>query len=196
MIERAMMEELAGHRIASPGVYLQEMPYPCFKYDRFTVTLIYVLPLAMLFAWLFPVAMTTRAVVREKESRLKEFMKMMGVSEGLLRLSWFLHSVVVLLLSVVCITVLLKALGVLPATNWFILFLFLTLYAVVMLSYSFLMSAFFNNANLAACVAALLYFLVFFAHVTIVPKLNSLSPIVIGLCVSASNDVEFECITL
>ena len=180
-----MAEELIGHRVSSPGLYLQRMPYPCYKDDRFTITLLYVLPLAMLFAWLFPVSMTTRAVVREKESRLKEFMKMTGVSEGLLRLSWFLHSAMVLMLSVVGITVLLKAFGILPATNWFILFLFLTLYAVVMLSYSFLMSAFFNNANLAACVAALLYFLVFFAHVTIVPNLNSLSPIAIGVSVSA-----------
>lgn len=179
-----MIEEIAGHRIASPGVYLQEMPYPCYKDDRFTYSLLYVLPLAMLFAWLFPVAMTTRTVVREKETRLKEFMKMMGVTEGLLRLSWFLHSLVVLLFSVVLITSILKLSGVLPATNVLVLFLFLTLYAVVMLSYSFLVSAFFNNANLAACVAALIYFLVFFAHVTIVSNLNSLHPVVIGVCVS------------
>lgn len=69
MIERAVMEEIIGDRVASPGVYLQEMPYPCYKRDRFTISLLYVLPLAMLFAWLFPVAMTTRAVVREKETR-------------------------------------------------------------------------------------------------------------------------------
>lgn len=184
MIERAVMEEILGHRMASPGVYLQEMPYPCFKSDEFTISLLYVLPLAMLFAWLFPVAMTARAVVREKETRLKEYMKMMGVGEGLLRLSWFLHSMGVLLISVVFITLLLKLSGVLPATDGFILFLFLTLYAVVMLSYSFLVSVFFNNANLAACVAALIYFLVFFAHMSIVPNLRALSPVVIGLCVS------------
>ncbi len=179
-----MMEEIVGHRISSPGVYIQEMPYPCYKEDPFTVSLLYVLPLAMLFAWLFPVAMTARAVVREKEVRLKEFMKMMGVSEGILRLSWFIHSFGVLLVTVVFITLLLKLGGVLPATNGLILFLYLALYAVVMLSYSFLVSAFFNNANLAACVASLIYFLVFFAHVTIVPNMNSLSPVVIGVCVS------------
>lgn len=184
MIERAVLEEVVGDRVASPGVYIQEMPYPCFKRDRFTISMLYVLPLAMLFAWLFPVAMTARAVVREKETRLKEFMKMMGVGEGLLRVSWFLHSMAVLLVSVVGITLLLKLSGILPATDGFILFLFLTLYAVVMLSYSFLVSVFFNNADLAACVAALLYFLVFFAHVSIVPNLSSLSPIAIGVCVS------------
>ena len=179
-----MMEEIVGNRVASPGVYLQEMPYPCYKEDLFTITMLYILPMVMLFAWMFPIAMTTRAVVREKETRLKEFMKMMGVGEGLLRLSWFIHSMIVLMFSVVGITLLLKLGGILPATNGFILFLFLTQYAVVMLSYSFLVSAFFNNANLAACVSALLYFMVFFAHVSIVPKLDSLSPVAIGLCVS------------
>ena len=184
MIERAVLEEIVGDRVASPGLYLQEMPYPCYKEDRFTISLLYVLPLAMLFAWLFPVAMTTRAVVWEKETRLKEFMKIMGVGEGLLRVSWFLHSLAVLLFSVLGITALLKLGGLLPETNVVVLFLYLLLYAVVMLCYSFLMSSFFNNANLAACVTALVYFLVFFAHVTIVPNLNSLNPIVIGLCVS------------
>ena len=150
------MEEIAGRRVASPGVYLQQMPYPCYKRDRyahllgpipihqsysidcicitcnlpiirphsqaplpslprnkanmrlasmllklppsllpsltlththkytrihthtythththththsFTAALLFVLPLTMVFAWLFPVAMTTRAIVQEK----------------------------------------------------------------------------------------------------------------------------------
>ncbi len=41
----------------------------------------------MLFVWLFPVAMTVRGVVLEKESRLKEYIKMMGVSDTQLHLS-------------------------------------------------------------------------------------------------------------
>ena len=184
MIERAVMEEIVGHRVASPGIYLQEMPYPCYKEDTFTLALLSMLPLAMVFAWLFPVAMTTRSVVMEKETRLKEYMKMMRVSEGLLRFSWFLYSMILFLPSIVGITLLLKFCGILPATDGFILFLFLTLYAIVMLSYSFLISAFFNNANVAACVGALIYFLVVFAHPAIILNLNSLSPVIIGLCVS------------
>ncbi len=31
------------------------------------VAMLWVLPLCMVFAWLFPIAMTVRAVVREKE---------------------------------------------------------------------------------------------------------------------------------
>ena len=187
MIERAMVEEIVGERVSSPGLYFQQMPYPCYRSDAFSSSLILVLPLTMLFAWLFPVAMTVRSVVNEKQTRLKEFMKMMGVGEGLLRLSWFINSFGVFFVSVVGITLLLKLGGVLLFTNGLILLLYLTLYAVVLLSYSFFVSAFFNNANLAACVAALVYFLVFFAHMTLVTKMTYLSPITVGICVSTYN---------
>ena len=179
-----MLEEILGIRVSSPGVYLQQMPYPCYKFDVLTAYLLYMLPIGMVIAWLFPVAMTTRAVVSEKQMRLKEFMKMMGVGEGLLRLSWFLSSMAVFSVSVVGITLLLKVGEVFPATSWLILLLYLTLYAVVMLSYSFLVSVFFDNANLAACVASLIYFLVFFAYVSITANMNSLSPLTFGVCVS------------
>ena len=33
MIERALAEQLTNKRIASPGVYIQQMPYPCWKED-------------------------------------------------------------------------------------------------------------------------------------------------------------------
>ena len=34
MVERAAIEELADKNITSPGVYIQEMPYPCYKRDK------------------------------------------------------------------------------------------------------------------------------------------------------------------
>jgi hypothetical protein len=88
MVERALLEEivathgdsgntsLAG-RVAMPGSYVEQMPYPCHEADRFTQAMEFVLPLTMIFAWLFPIAMTIRGIVREKETRLREFMKMM-----------------------------------------------------------------------------------------------------------------------
>ena len=186
IVERAMVDEIVGLKVASPGLYVQQMPYPCYVKGIFSkpLIMIYLVPLAMLFSWLFPVAMTTRAVVREKETRIKEYMKMMGVGEGLLRLSWFLHSFLVLLVSVVGITLILKLSGVLLAIDGLLLFLYLTIYAMAMLSYSFLVSAFFTNANLAACVATLTYLMVFLAQVPLITYFSSLSPVVIGICVS------------
>ena len=33
MVERGVMEEIVGHRVASPGAYLHEMPYPSYNED-------------------------------------------------------------------------------------------------------------------------------------------------------------------
>ena len=49
-----------------------------------------------------------RAIVSEKEQRLKEVMRMMGLGDGALRLSWYLTSLAVLTVSVAAIALILK----------------------------------------------------------------------------------------
>ena len=178
------MEQILGYRVSSPGVYLQQMPYPCYRRDKFNITLFFFLPLTMLLAWMLSVAMSTRTVVREKESKQTEIMKIMGVSGGLLRLSWFLYSIVISLLSILGMVILLKNFGLLPKTNWFLLFLFLTIYSLATLNYSFLVGSFFNNANLAACASASIYFPVVLVIFVMIPNLNSIGPLILGACVS------------
>ena len=75
---------------------------------RFTESMIVVLPIAMTLAWMFSVAITVRAIVAEKEQRLKEVMRMMGLGDGALRLSWYLTSLAVLTVSVAAISLILK----------------------------------------------------------------------------------------
>ena len=50
--------------------------------------------------------------------------------------------------------------------------------------YSFLCSTFFTNANMGACVAALIYFLLFFLQLVVLIKLGGASSFVIALMVS------------
>lgn len=33
MVERAIIDEIVGHRVASPGAYVHEMPYPSYNED-------------------------------------------------------------------------------------------------------------------------------------------------------------------
>ena len=164
--------------MAVPGLYVEQMPYPCYRQDRFTGAMLFVLPLAMIFAWLFPIAMTIRGIVREKEvsarnalfnsntslpyllpsfhfhpcqTRLREFMKMMGLSDAALRLSWFLTSGAILLLSVASITLLLKAGNILVYSNWWLVVLYLFMYAVSMIAYR-LVVAYHHGNHWVCCV--------------------------------------------
>ena len=49
--------------------------------------------------------------MHEKELRLKEYMKMMGLGEGVLRGSWFITAAAILSISVIVTTFLLKVSG-------------------------------------------------------------------------------------
>ena len=62
-------------------------------------------------------------------------MKMMGLSDAVLRTSWFLTSGVILLVSVAGITLLLKVGLILVHSNWLLIALYLLLYAVSMIAY-------------------------------------------------------------
>ena len=75
---------------------------------RFLVGIQFLLPLTMCLGWMLSVAMIVRAVVREKESRIKEVMQMMGLGRGQLWGAWFLTSFLTLLISVLFITLALK----------------------------------------------------------------------------------------
>lgn len=52
------------------------------------------LPLFMTLAWIYSVAMTIKNMVYEKEARLKETMRIMGLSTTTLWISWFISCIV------------------------------------------------------------------------------------------------------
>lgn len=66
------------------------------------------MPLFMTLAWMFSVAIILKSVVYEKEARLKETMRIMGLNNGILWCSWFISSLVPLLISAGLLVLLLK----------------------------------------------------------------------------------------
>ena len=60
---------------------------------------------------------------------------MMGLGEGVLRLSWFITSLAIFSVSMAIITLVLKVSQLLPYSDWSLVFFYLLLYAIVMISY-------------------------------------------------------------
>ncbi|XP_057396463.1 phospholipid-transporting ATPase ABCA7 [Balaenoptera acutorostrata] len=136
LLERAAMRVLTG---AAPraGLYLQQMPYLCYVNDAF-----------LTMTWIYSVALTVKAVVREKETRLRCTMHAMGLS---------------------------GALGdILPYSHAVVLFLFLAAFKVATVVQSFLLSAFFSRANLVAACEGLAYFVLYLPYVLCVAWLDQL----------------------
>lgn len=66
------------------------------------------MPLFMTLAWMYSVAIILKSVVYEKEARLKETMRIMGLDNGILWFSWFISSLIPLLISAGLLVLLLK----------------------------------------------------------------------------------------
>ncbi|KFR01466.1 ATP-binding cassette sub-family A member 1, partial [Nipponia nippon] len=177
LVEQAVVRVQTG---AAPrtGVYVQQMPYPCYVDDVFLRVPNRSLPLFMTLAWIYSVAMIIKGVVHEKETRLKETMKTMGLSSGILWLSWFLSSFIPFVLSCALLVLILKAgspqaptclnpqLGnILPYSDPAVIFLFLGTFSVATISQCFLMSTFFHRANLASACGGIIYFSLYLPYV-------------------------------
>ncbi|XP_051767983.1 LOW QUALITY PROTEIN: phospholipid-transporting ATPase ABCA1 [Ctenopharyngodon idella] len=164
LVERAVTHLLTGKE-PNTGIYVQQMPYPCFVDDVFIRVLNRSLPLFMTLAWIYSVAMIIKGVVYEKEARLKETMRIMGLSSGMLWLSWFVSSYLPFLFSAGLLIAALKWGDILPYSDPAVVFFFLTAFATATIMLCFLISTFFSRANLAAACGGLIYFTLYLPYV-------------------------------
>uniref|UniRef100_A0A3Q3L3K9 P-type phospholipid transporter n=1 Tax=Mastacembelus armatus TaxID=205130 RepID=A0A3Q3L3K9_9TELE len=164
LVERAVSRVLTGVQ-QTTGIYVQQMPYPCYVDDVFLRVLNRSLPLFMTLAWIYSVAMIIKGVVYEKEARLKETMRIMGLGTGTLWLSWLISSMVPFLVSAVLLIALLKWGDILPYSDATVVFFFLMAFATATIMQCFLISTFFSKANLAAACGGLIYFGLYLPYV-------------------------------
>ena len=71
-------------------VMLRRMPYPKYLEDGFLYAIKFGLPLLLMLSLIFTALTIVRNLVHEKERRLKESMKMMGLQNWTHWAAWFL----------------------------------------------------------------------------------------------------------
>ncbi|XP_047446367.1 retinal-specific phospholipid-transporting ATPase ABCA4-like isoform X2 [Mugil cephalus] len=147
------------------GVYVQQMPYPCYVDDLFMITLNRCFPMFMVLAWIYSVSMTVKSIVLEKELRLKETLKAMGVDSGVIWYTWFIDSFIMMTASTALLTAIIMGGKVLNYSDPILVFFFLLTFTVATIMQCFLMSVFFNKANLAAACSGIIYFTLYLPHV-------------------------------
>ncbi|XP_030594647.1 phospholipid-transporting ATPase ABCA1b isoform X2 [Archocentrus centrarchus] len=164
VIEQGIIRAVTGTK-EKMGVYIQQMPYPCYVDDIFLRVMSRSMPLFMTLAWMYSVAIILKSVVYEKEARLKETMRIMGLDNGILWFSWFISSLIPLLISAGLLVLLLKMGNLLPYSDPGVIFLFLGSFGVVTIMQCFLLSTAFARANLAAACGGIIYFTLYLPYV-------------------------------
>ncbi|XP_022097183.1 ATP-binding cassette sub-family A member 1-like isoform X2 [Acanthaster planci] len=159
MFDQGIIKASLRTKDAGAGAYVQEFPYPCYISDLFVQTLGAILPLLMIIAWLFSVAMIIKGIVLEKELRLKEVMKVMGMGNAVHWVAWFINSFVVMFISSCLLVLILKVGKITIQADASVVLLMLVSFSVSTIALCFLVSTFFSKANLSAACGAVFFFL-------------------------------------
>ncbi|CAK4506217.1 unnamed protein product [Aphanomyces euteiches] len=101
-------------------------------------------------------SVTSRMVI-EKETRIAEGMRMMGMKEGPLLLSWFLTGMITYTPLAIAIAVELKIGNVFPMADLVTLFFFFWTFLLAIVSFSNLVAVFFNKSKTAAIASVLVW---------------------------------------
>ncbi|EDV27708.1 uncharacterized protein TRIADDRAFT_53677 [Trichoplax adhaerens] len=138
-------------------------------------------------------------LVTEKEKKIKEGMKMMGLRTSAFWLSWFLTYTLTILISTIVVTIIAVVASLYRASNPFIIFLLLFLYGLSIVTFSFMLTPFFNKATVAGAVGSLstVAFTALYFPVTLLPTppfakwiLSLLSPVALALSLSQATALE------
>ena len=142
--------------------------YDKFISDAFARNISLLLCFFTIVAYALPLTINIYRIVKEKETRAKEGMKIMGLSELTYFLSYFVIYFVVNLFYSVVNSLILK--NVLSHIEFFYIFLLYFLYGLVIYSLIYFFQSFLERTRIAIIVSLLIYALMFFLFIPVSPS--------------------------
>uniref|UniRef100_H2Z852 ABC transporter domain-containing protein n=1 Tax=Ciona savignyi TaxID=51511 RepID=H2Z852_CIOSA len=172
------------------NMFLKRYPYPPYIMDTFVIAIQRTLPLLVMLSFFYTSLVIVRSVVHEKESKMKEYMMMMGLSNWLHWLAWFLKYLIFLAISCigmagfykiqyflifVSVTLQTSKGSVLTYSDVTLVFVFLFAFSAATITLCFLISVFFSKANVAAAAGGVLYGLTYMPYLFMQDNYSNLS---------------------
>lgn len=161
-------------RINNIELMLRRFSYGPYVNDNFIIVLIAIFPYIVQLSFIFTVIFTSKAIVQEKETGLKEYMKLMGMKSSAYWFSWYIKTLITLIPSVILMIICFKIkiflkngdqASILDKSNGFIIGLLFFLYSSSLTTFILMCSTFFKKSNNASTGTALIYFLTFIPHI-------------------------------
>ena len=157
--------------ITTPSAEIQMITVPCksaaFASDAVMSSILsQYLPMFTLLSYITPVFRLCYRMVSEKETRVKESMQMMGLSEWAYWTSWFIYYLIMnSIISVSCTFVLYKWL--LRHTPFVTLWIYFFVFGISLFGFTVFCQAFFQKARNASIFTAIFYISTFFISILV-----------------------------
>ena len=124
------------------------------------------LPLATLFAYLFPVFRITQRMVAEKETQVRDSMRMMGLNEIAYWASWLLYfGFINLIIAAICTLVLFSTLF--TYSDPLLIYLIFAMYGLSLFGFITFVQSFFQNSRYSAVFASAFYLALYLVNLIV-----------------------------
>ena len=170
------LAELAGflgsHALLPQRVRLAAFPTPAFSSDAFYSFVQSVFALIFVMTFFFPSFFLIRGLVVEKETRIREGVRMMGMGDGALYASWVATYALLFLVVALCVAITCSA-TMFPRSDAALLFVYFWLFGLSATTLCLMLSTLFSQAKLASVVGAVLFIATFFPYFQVNGALTS-----------------------
>ncbi|KAJ1435103.1 hypothetical protein B484DRAFT_417255, partial [Ochromonadaceae sp. CCMP2298] len=139
------------------------LPTQAYKSDEFQFVISSTLGIFYMMAFLYPVSRMIRALVLDKETRIREAMMMMGLSDAVYNLSWLITLSTQMTLVALLIT-LVTSTSVFEYSDKFYVFLYFQAFGLAVINMCFLLSTLFSRSKAASLLGPLIFFGSFFPY--------------------------------
>jgi ATP-binding cassette subfamily A (ABC1) protein 3 len=156
-----------------------------------------VFAIVFILSYLYSISRILVVLIQEKELRLREYMKILGVQEKAIVVSWYMTYILILFVGSI-LQALMGMAGLFANSSVFLIFLFFFLFSLSVLAYGFMISTIFSKARVGAFVGMVLFFLMYFVSAAFTTETaeNSktagciLSPVALSLGVTVLANLE------
>ena len=136
----------------------KKFPYPPYNDDKFVAVVQALFPFIIILSFIFTVILTAKAVVYEKETGIKEAMKLMGMKPWIYWLSWYIKTFILVLPALLFMIITYKikfnlskggTASIIDKTDPILFTIFFFLYASGTITFTFVCTTFFKKGMTA-----------------------------------------------
>ncbi|KAL3659650.1 hypothetical protein V7S43_015325 [Phytophthora oleae] len=164
-LSNATKEALVVPLRQAPQPYLSSSVAP-FPIEAYTDSPFYddvsdVFALIFLMSYLYTTSRILVVFIQEKELRLREYMKILGVKGRAIVASWYITYVIIMFFGAVLQAVM-GLVGLFTSSSVVVIFLFFFLFGLSVLCYGFFISTIFSSARAGSFIGMIVFFLMYF----------------------------------
>ncbi|RLN46846.1 hypothetical protein BBO99_00008704 [Phytophthora kernoviae] len=144
------------------GASVAPFPIEAFISSPFYDDISDVFSIIFILSYLYPISRILVGFIQEKELRLREYMKILGVKERAIITTWYITYTIIMFFGAV-LQAIMGLVGLFANSSPIVIFLFFFLFGLSVLCYGFFISTIFSTARAGSFIGMIVFFFMYFA---------------------------------